>query len=239
MKTISTELMKKIDKLATEKYCLPSIILMENAGRSTFEHIIYFLVSKNILPESYLNDLEMKKSYYLPYVMIVCGSGNNAGDGLVTARHLYNHGIKTKIFLLKEKSHFKGPALTNLEIVLKLHLDVVPLNENNIKEFQSEIKKSDLIIDSIFGIGLSGEIKGFYKDVIYIINKSKKPIIAVDVPSGIDSNTGNIFGTCIKADITLSMHLPKKGLYTNKGKFYSGKIVVGDIGIPKGLTIDG
>lgn len=238
---VTVEEMRIIDKQATEKYGIPSIVLMENAGRTVAEETIKFLLSIDKLSSELSRYFVFSDNYSIEYhyprlqnvlITIVCGNGNNGGDGFVAARHLYNHKLKTEIFLFKEKSHFKGDALKNLDIIFKIGLPVTVINNNNINRFKSVLKKSDVIIDSIFGIGLKDNITGIYKDVIEIINESKKPVIAVDVPSGFDSDKEKPLNVCVKATLTVTMHLPKKGMLSPSARNFVGKIIIGNIGIP-------
>jgi NAD(P)H-hydrate epimerase len=220
-KIVSADEMYKIDSRATAVHGIPSLVLMENAGRSVAEHIIELIKQKKCHTRTRVR------------TTIVCGSGNNGGDGFVIARYLrHNRGYDVKVYILKDESQFKGDALTNLVIIKKIGLQVTLLTENKVREFKKNLAKATVIVDAIFGIGLKGKITGFYKKVIELINNSNKLIVSVDVPSGIDADTGETLGTSIKADITVTMHLPKKGLMVGQGKKNTGKLVVADIGIP-------
>jgi len=219
MKSITTREMYKIDAEATSKYGIPSVVLMENAGRTAAEAII-----------NYINTHKECKN---KPVGIVCGGGNNGGDGFVVARHLYNHGIKPRVILLKEESGYKNDALTNLNILKKLDIKPVFLPIGRLSAFKSLLSSSGLIVDAIFGIGVKGEITGLHKQVIDCINSARRPVISIDIPSGLDADTGRISGACITADITVTMHAVKKGMISPTGKCTCGKILVANIGIPQ------
>jgi len=214
-KTATVEQIQKLDKDAIEKYGVPSLALMENAGR---------LVA----------DVVIKKAGRIknPYVCIVCGLGNNAGDGFVVARYLINAGIKVKIFLIGRGCQLKHDAAVNYRILEKLKYpivetqDIAPLND---------ITRADLIVDAIFGVGLNREVLDPFRSIIKSINKSGKKIISIDTPSGLDGTTGKIYGACIKADTTVTFSFIKKGFLKSQGPEHTGKVVVVDIGIPAQL----
>jgi len=153
-------------------------------------------------------------------VIVLCGPGNNGGDGFVVARHLINHGYSVKVYIFASENNYKGDALTAL------------------KKFKGELKKislfklqkNALIVDAIFGIGLKRNIKGILSKVFRKINQSKNPVVSVDIPSGVCSNTGEILGSAIKTDFTITFHRKKIGHVVGFGKQFSGRVQVVDIG---------
>ena len=217
MKIVTSQEIKEIDKKAIEEYGIPGLILMENAGLKIFQNI------KNIYP-----DLKAKK------IVIFAGSGNNGGDGLVVARHLYNYGVAIKV-LIFSLAQIKGEAKINWEIINKLGVDWKEIEAVEIEEIEKEIRTADLIIDAILGTGLKGAVSGLRAKIIDLINSFNKEVIAVDVPSGLDSDTGRIAGPCIRATYTVTLGLPKIGLMFYPGASYAGKVIVEDIGFPKNL----
>jgi NAD(P)H-hydrate epimerase len=217
MKYYSIEEIQKIDKLVTEKYGIPSIILMENAGRTVADEV------KNIL--KYYNEQVNKVC-----ISVICGSGKNAGDGFVAARYLYNTYQNLILFHINNIDDYKGDVLINLNIIRKLGIKIYKIN--NLLNFKSKILKSDIIIDAIFGTGLNREVTGIYKDVINIINKSKKFIVSIDIPSGLNGDTGKPTGIAVKSNLTVTMGYLKKGFKNPEAKKFTGKIVVADIGYP-------
>jgi len=156
-------------------------------------------------------------------IIVLCGPGNNGGDGFVVARHLMDHGYQIKVYIFTGTSNYKGDALTAL------------------KEYKGELKKINLfklqknalIVDAIFGIGLKRNIKGILSKVFRKINQSKNPVVSVDIPSGVCSNTGEILGSAIKADFTITFHRKKIGHIFGFGKQFSGRIQVVNIGFVK------
>jgi len=158
-------------------------------------------------------------------VSIFCGGGNNGGDGFVVARHLYNNNVKVKVFVVHDEYKYSGDARINLKIVKRIKIPV-----NKISNIKGKLR-ADLIIDALLGTGTSGELRETYKEIIKKINSLKKPVVSIDVPSGIDADTGLSLGAVVKANATVTMAAIKKGLLKNEGKKNSGKIYVVDIGI--------
>ena len=156
-------------------------------------------------------------------IIVLCGPGNNGGDGFVVARHLMDYGYPVKVYIFTGVDNYKGDALTAL------------------KEYKGELKKINLfklqknalIVDAIFGIGLKRNIKGILSKVFRKINQSKNPVVSVDIPSGVCSNTGEVLGNAIKADFTIAFHRKKIGHILGFGKQFSGRLKVADIGFAK------
>jgi len=205
---------RKIDSIAISDYKIPGLILMENAGISCINYLLSLKLSGKII--------------------ICCGKGNNAGDGFVIARHLDNLNFDVKVLLLSNPTEFKGDAKTNYEIVRKSNIETVTLN-NNLENIASEIQKADWIIDAIFGTGLYGEVLSPYNEIINLINSAKAKVFAVDIPSGLDCDTGEPLGVAIIANHTMTFIGYKKGFASDGAQKYLGNITIGDIGLPKAL----
>lgn len=219
MKVVTAEEMRRIDEETIHGIGIPGIVLMENAGLGVVNAI-----------EKNFNTPNIKK------VSILVGKGNNGGDGLVIARHLRNKGYDINIYLLSSPDKFQGDALTNLQIAQHtgLHIETV-LSESDLENQKTNIVNSDLIIDAIFGTGLTGAIRGTPAKVINFLNNTGLPIVAVDLPSGLDADTGKVEGECIKANLTVTMGLPKRGLLLYPGASFVGKLEIADIGIPSSV----
>jgi len=219
MKVVTAEIMQKLDRRTIEEAGIPGIVLMENAGRGAVG--------------------EMLKSY--PEVLkgnvaIIAGRGNNGGDGFVIARYLMNRGVNVKLFLLAVKEKVRGDARSNLDILLKMKASITEIKDLKAwKAHVAELEGCDLIVDAIFGTGLRSEIKGLIKDAINELNHLKIPKVAVDLPSGLNANTGEVLGVCVKADLTITFALPKRGLLVYPGADFTGRLKVVDIGIPSYL----
>ena len=204
MKSVSVKEMQEMDRKAIEEAGIPSIVLMENAGRSVAEAA---------------GAVDGKK------VAIFCGTGNNGGDGFVAARYLAKKDAEVKVYVVGKKARIKGDAKVNLE---RIGLEA--------KEIDSPVEfNADLIIDAIFGIGLKGEVKEPARAIIKDLNAKSVPIIAVDVPSGLNADSGEVLGEAIKATKTVTMQFPKKGFCINQGPEHVGEVVAVDIGIPEEL----
>ena len=213
MKTITTKQMQALDKRAIEHFGIPSIALMENAG---------FAFAREVLKE-----IRNKKAR----VCIVCGVGNNAGDGYVVARHLLNHGIKVRVCSVGKLSKLKGDVLLNCIILKNLKQKIVEVEKISAYVVR-KIKRADIVVDAIFGTGLSRDVVGMFKDAICAINENSKRTYSVDIPSGLNGTTGKIHGVAIKAKKTITFQCAKTGLYKGEGLACAGRVVVVDIGIP-------
>ena len=212
-KLLTAKEAKNIDIKAEETFGISTLLLMENAGRAVAEEVVKIL--------------RVKK-----YVAIFCGKGNNGGDGFVAARHLLTHGIKSDIFLAGKIKDVKNEARTNLEILLKLKEKIIEVQEENLHLIKNKISKYDLIIDELLGVGLAGEVRDVYRDLIGIINTSKAYILSIDIPSGLDATKGKVLGCCVKADKTVTFVAKKRGMVLGEGPKYCGRVVVKDLGIP-------
>jgi len=217
-KALTREEMRELDRKAIEEYKIPGIILMENAGRNVAEEVLKML-----------DDPHQAK------VAILCGKGNNGGDGFVVARHLHNHNISVGVFLVARISDIlkDGDAGTNLQILLNMKIPLIEIFD--IPGVNSSLKKLNgynILVDALFGTGLSGNVREPFKTLIGGVNSLNKPIISVDIPSGLDCNTGKIIGAATK---TVTFAIAKKGFYLNDGPSYTGKVIVSDISIPREL----
>jgi hydroxyethylthiazole kinase-like uncharacterized protein yjeF len=200
---------------------IPNAVLMENAGGEIFRKI------QMIWPRS---DTER--------VIIVAGKGANGGCGFVTARHLWNAGYDVRVYVLARPSEFTGDIRMNLNIIINMGLPIsVILDSSDIEQFRTELfsKNVDLCIDAIFGTGLSREVLGLPREVIECMNDSTVPVLAIDVPSGLDADTGLPLGIAVRATRTISFAYPKVGLVLASATQYVGTLEVVDISIPKNV----
>lgn len=198
---------------------------MENAGRNVAEEVIHDYHIQKGSPEN------LK-------VAILCGKGNNGGDGYVVARHLYNHYVAVGVFLFAKISDVlrEGDAGTNLQILLQMKLPVREiLNMADRDSLLPELNTYTLIVDALFGTGLSGDVREPFRTLIHGVNSLKKPVVSVDIPSGLDCNTGKILGAAIMASKTVTFAASKGGFYREDGPAYAGEVVITDISIPREL----
>ncbi len=256
MRYVTREEIREIDRIAIEDYGMPGVILMENAGRGAAEHALEMLGGSSTLPG--LRRAQSSRAVSLssrkrdPHVCIICGAGNNGGDGFVVARHLHNRGVGLTVQLLAPRDKIRGDALINLEIVEKMHLyirrPVAELAEGGTARPQRgrlqraehtglDFSKSDLIVDAMFGTGLAGEVREPFLSAIRAVNAAGRPVLAIDIPSGLDANTGLVLGECVWATRTVTFALPKIGFTQNSGPEMAGEVVVADIGVPSELLI--
>ncbi|HHY47830.1 MAG TPA: NAD(P)H-hydrate dehydratase [Firmicutes bacterium] len=216
MKVVLPDEMREIDRVAIEEMGIPGIVLMENAGRQVAAKALEVLG----------NGVQQKRA------CIICGKGNNGGDGFVAARHLANRGARVKVFLLARKSEISGDAATNLSILNRMGVDVEELTPEVLQKAKISFSVSDVLVDAIFGTGFKGEVNGIVATVIDAINDSGRPVVSVDVPSGLDASSGKVRGKCVRATHTVTMGLPKVGLLLYPGASFAGEVTVADIGIP-------
>jgi len=215
MKVSTVEEMRNLDKRSIEEYGFPQEVLMENAGNAA-----YFIILKKIGIKN--------KSF-----VVFCGIGNNGGDGLVVARKIHSNGGDVKIYLLGDEKKFTGAAKINFEIASK-----IPLNIKHVESIEAvklDIVHADAIVDAIFGTGLTRDVGGTYKDVIQLINESGKRVFSIDIPSGINGNTGKIMGVAIKSDYTTTYGLSKLGTILYPGYDRCGKLYVSHISFPPSI----
>jgi len=220
-KSLTREEMRELDRKAIEEYKIPGIVLMENAGRNVAEGILKML-----------DDPQQAK------VAILCGKGNNGGDGFVIARHLHNNGISVDVFLVARVSDIlkDGDTGTNLQILLNMKIPVKEiLDIQGVNNILKELNDCNILVDALFGTGLSGDVREPFRTLINGVNNLNKPIVSVDIPSGLDCNTGKILGTAIKATKTVTFAVAKKGFYLGDGPSLTGKVLVSNISIPREL----
>lgn len=221
---VTSKEMRECDRIAIDVLGIPGIVLMENAGRGVVD--------------------EIEKKYGNPkgkFFLIVCGKGNNGGDGFVAARHLYNRGARVKVVLLGKASELRGDAAINFQALLKSILYIkqkkqIDFNEYNGIKTLDKSKGVDFIVDAIFGTGFSGKVDGVYKDAIIWINASGVPIVSIDIPSGVNADNGQVENVAVRAELVVTMGLKKNGLLIGKSVNYIDDIKVVDISIPRGVT---
>ncbi len=219
MKVLTSKQMKEIDRRAIQELGILGPILMENAGQKIFESI-----------QKRFPDLRKEK------IVIIAGKGNNGGDGFVVARHLLNHGSDPVVLLLSSKKDVKGDAAVNLKIAEQIGIKICEIiSQKDLNLQKGKILLSSLLVDSIFGTGLTKPAEGIYIKVIELINKSKAFKIAVDIPSGLSSDTFQIIGPCVKADLTVTLAAPKIAHVFPPAEEYIGDLEVADISFPSFL----
>ncbi|MGI5876601.1 MAG: NAD(P)H-hydrate dehydratase [Dethiobacteria bacterium] len=219
MKLVSGKKMGAIDREAIEQLGIPGLMLMENAGLQ----VVKFIQSN-------------WKSPGKGKIIIICGKGNNGGDGFVISRHLHRLGYHLETWAMGDISDYKGDAAVNYHVLLQLGFTVFQASKDNLLGRLSDLGETDLIVDALLGTGIENLVRGPLKKIIAAINDSAAEVVAIDIPSGISADSGAVMGTAVKANYTVTFALPKRGLLLFPGVKYAGRVLVVDIGIPKKLT---
>lgn len=207
--------MRRVDERAITELGIPGVLLMETAGRRVFEEV------------ASLGPLKGKP------VALFCGRGNNGGDGFVTARHLDAAGARVQVFLLAGPDDYRGDAAINLRLLTHTGASLYHiLEEKDLNLVDACLMGAHVVVDCLLGTGLKREVGGLYRQVIQRINEFSGKIVAADIPSGINADTGEVMGTAVKAWSTVTFAFPKPGLYFYPGRDYSGRIKIADIFIP-------
>jgi NAD(P)H-hydrate epimerase len=210
----SREAVREVDRQSIETYGIPGIILMENAARELAVH-----------------SMRMLGRPLLGSMLILCGGGNNAGDGFAAARHLHNQGVECTLFLLRPAESYRGDAATNLKICRAMRLTIVEAPEEPV-EVLASLGEFALILDGLLGTGLDREVGAPFDAVIEYVNKQNTPVLSIDIPSGLDCDSGQPRGVAIKADATVTFVGVKKGFRAPGAEHYTGRVIVADIGAP-------
>ena len=222
MRVLNAAQMKEADRRTIEDIGIPSLVLMENAGRQAVAAM-----------EAMYGDLLERQ------VAVLCGRGNNGGDGFVVARTLAQRGVDVSVFLIGRVPEVRGDARINLEILGRLGLTVVEIADSQAWELHfSEVSDCTLIVDAIFGTGLNAPISGFIESVVTDVNASGIPVVAIDLPSGLSADSPDPIGPSIEAELTVTLAAPKIPLVLPPAETHAGDIVIADTGIP-GEVLEG
>lgn len=235
-KALTRDQIRRIDRLAIEEYGVPGIVLMENAGRNAAR-----VIRREVLPTPTGGS-----------VAVVCGSGNNGGDGFVVARHLANCSIDVAIYLASDPARLSGDAAVNYGIVHRMGLPIMDVREpDSLAAAMPKWRACDVIVDALLGTGFVGGVRAPLDAIIDAINSvrasavsqatgaglsARRPIVvAIDVPSGLDADTGRPCNATIEADLTITMAARKVGFDAPGASRYTGRVVLVDIGAPRAL----
>ncbi|MHB8917390.1 MAG: NAD(P)H-hydrate dehydratase [Desulfocucumaceae bacterium] len=222
MKVVTAQEMRDIDQRAMSEFKIPGLVLMENAGIRVAQAV-----------------LEKMAGVQGKTVTIFAGKGNNGGDGLVAARHLFNTGADVKVLLMDSPEKITGDAGVNLDIWRRMGQKVYTVTQkDDFNAVRLFLVKTDIIIDAIYGTGFRGPVKEYAGRIIEAINACEKPVVAVDIPSGVEADTGIVNGLCIRANLTVTFGLPKVGLLLEPGASFAGELRTVDISLPFPLLND-
>jgi ADP-dependent NAD(P)H-hydrate dehydratase / NAD(P)H-hydrate epimerase len=215
MKLVTAEEMRRIDTATIQERNVTGLELMERAGEAAAETIL---------------------SEYEPHcVGVVTGKGNNAGDGLVVARVLAQRDVRVRVLTLIEPQNLSDAGRANFE---RLPEGVEILDRHSVPLMATAFEGCDVIVDAILGTGITGPVRGTFGEAIAVMNSLDIPVVAIDIPSGLNADTGLAEGACVIADLTVTMGLPKRGLVLGQGPEFCGQVVVADIGFPEDLLQD-
>lgn len=204
---------READRHAIEDLHIPSICLMENAGRQVADAACDMLSGQG-------------------RVLVICGSGNNGGDGFVAARHLLLRGVETAIVFLGSEEKLTPDSKTNYRAICGCGIAVSVVEDIREAGLEDIACRFNLIIDALLGTGISGEVREPYASAIRALQAARSPILSVDIPSGLDCDTGHVLGVCVKAAKTVTFIRPKVGFEKADGPEMCGEIIVADIGAP-------
>jgi NAD(P)H-hydrate epimerase len=221
MKLVTAAEMRELDRRTIENLGVPSLVLMENAGRSTY------LILRREFPN-------LSGS-----VAVLAGRGNNGGDGFVVARYLANDGFPVTVFLMADPDQVQGDALVNLKILEEMKVAVEEvLGEDQLSSVVHRLSRSALIVDALLGTGLNSPVRGLLAQLIARINQVRSPVLAVDIPSGLSADTGEPLGVAVEAEVTVTFGYPKIGQIVPPGRDFVGRLWQVDISIPPALAQD-
>jgi len=216
MRVLNTQQMREADRRTIDEIGIPSIVLMENAGRQAVAAM-----------EAAFDDLASS------HVGVLCGRGNNGGDGFVVARTLVQRGVETSVFLLGRVADVRGDARTNLEVLGRIGLTVVEIGDAQEWELHfSEISQCELLVDAVLGTGFHGQLSGLLETVVADVNGLGVPVVAIDLPTGLSADTHEVAGEAIEASMTVTLAAPKIPLILPPADSHGGDLVIADIGIP-------
>ena len=222
LNVVSAKEMQELDRRATAEYGIPSLLLMENAGAETAR--------------------EMRAAFpglAAARVVILCGRGNNGGDGFVVARHLRGRGTQVETFLLARRDEVKGDARVNLEILERQGAAPTEIAAaSGLGALKDRLAAADVVVDALLGTGTRGPAEGLFAEAIEGVNRAGRPVVAVDIPSGLVADSSEPAGPAIRATLTVTFALPKRCLILYPAAGYAGSVRVVDIGIPLQLARD-
>ena len=216
MKVCRVAEIRQLDRRAIEEYGIPAEILMENAGEAA-----YHVIRREFGTEG--------KKY-----AVLCGPGNNGGDGFVVARHLHAAGARVTVLILADRERYRGEAKKNLDILSRF--PVVMKDIKTARQLRADVDSADVIIDALIGTGLDRNVEGLLNNAINLINRRGRKVFAIDIPSGVNGDTGQVMGNAVKADCTITFGLPKVGNLLYPGYWQGGRLYMAPISYPQPLS---
>jgi NAD(P)H-hydrate epimerase len=225
LKVVTAQEMQEIDRITIEKYGIAGTTLMERAGLAAVKKIneLFFSIPPPGPSLAKVGD---------PKIIVLCGGGNNGGDGFVIARELHNQGKDIEVFLTSKPENLKADAKVNYDAAKKFGVKIKPIKKFLVSH-SSLLSRHCLIVDALLGTGLSKELRSSIADTVNKVNNMSVPVVSVDIPSGISSDSGQIMGCAVRAWYTVTFGLPKRGHLLYPGAEYAGKLYIENIGFPR------
>src|SRR6478736_6779532 len=219
MRVLNTRQMRDADRRTIEEIGVPSIVLMENAGRQVVAAM-----------ESSFEGLASMR------IAVLCGRGNNGGDGFVVARTLIERNLDTGVYLIGEAGEVKGDARANLDVLRNLGVDIVEIADAAAWELHgTDVLGSDVVVDALYGTGLNAPLSGLAETVVADLNASARPVVSIDLPSGLSAESPDVPGPAVHATVTVTLGAPKLPLVLPPAEAFAGSLVIADIGIPQAV----
>jgi NAD(P)H-hydrate epimerase len=253
--TLTREQVRELDRRAIEEFGIPSIVLMENAARACADECERVLRlhgvqralnklrspgSKDDIPRNVEELARWKETLHqFPEpTCVFCGPGNNGGDGFAIARTLLNRGFAVRVLYVGDAANLETASpdvQTNVRLLRAVGASIETLaDEHAVRAIRAELRNAPLIVDALFGTGLARALEDPYRAAVQSINEAGPPVLAVDIPSGLDANTGDVLGVSVRAEVTVTFIAAKPGFYDKAGPSFCGTIMVAEIGVPRG-----
>jgi len=242
---VTADEMREMDRATIEDIGVPGVVLMERAGLGVFQRIVEYAARSAGQGQGEDLGLDTTSSREGAVwslvanlrVAVLCGAGNNGGDGYVVARHLHLAGARVTVFLLAAEDRIRGDARVNYDVARRLSIPCEPvLDDEAAAALAPRLTEQDCLVDALLGTGLSSDVRGRYRTVIDAMNASGAWTVAVDLPSGLAADTGQPLGLAVRADATVTFGCPKLGLVGHPGVEWCGDLTVVDIGIPRAVV---
>jgi NAD(P)H-hydrate epimerase len=222
MKPLTSAQMKRIDRMVTKRLKIPGFLLMDNAGRCVAEAARQLLKSR-----------DGRK------VSVLCGGGNNGGDGMAAARYMKGWGYGINVFWLKNPTKADADVVRHYQLAKRCGVPFFPFHRISARKRVKTLREANVLIDAILGTGTRGHLRVPVFDAIASMNAARRPIVSVDLPSGLDPDTGRVGDIAVRARVTVTMAASKKGFLLRSARHYIGKVHIADIGIPHHLLSNG
>lgn len=227
--------MQRIDRLAVTRYGMPVLLLMENAGRAVAETVRRVTANRRggVSARGLIRQaVPIRRDTHTPMrVVVLCGGGHNGGDGVVAARYLRDWGYDARVLWIKNPRLWEGDVARHYQIARRRRVPFTSFGRMSRRRRRNTLDRADLLIDALLGTGTQGEVRDTCREAIKAMNRSGKPVVAVDIPSGLNVDTGKPLGIATQAHITVTMAAPKVGLLKTAARPYVGRLIVADIGM--------